>query len=117
MLLAGAVAVVAVLGLFGGGSSDADPGAVVVGGFGFAAFIVLPEIGIVAFGLIEWQTGRGSGVLRAADVATFILGGLELSLGTVGLARWLAGAISLLAATGFASTLLVDAPRRAGWRH
>jgi hypothetical protein len=120
MLLATAVALLAILGLFGT-ATDAggapDTGAMVVGGFGFAFFIVLPQIGIVALGLFDWQMGRGAGILRAADVATFGLGGLELSLGTVGLARYLAGVIALLAAIGFAASILVSAPRRAGWRH
>jgi hypothetical protein len=120
MLLATAIALLAILGLFGASvrQGDAsDPGAVVVGGFGFAFFIVLPQIGIVALGLFDWQIGRGAGILRAADIAAFGLGGLELSLGTVGLARYLAGAIALLAAVGLAASLLVAAPRRAGWRH
>jgi hypothetical protein len=119
MLLATAVAVLALIGLFGtaGTSPGDDPSVTVVGGFGFSLFVVLPQIGIVAFGLFEWQMGRGPIVLRAADLAVFILGCLELSLGTVGVARFLAGAIALLAASGLAVTLLVAPPRRAGWRH
>jgi hypothetical protein len=119
MLLATAVAMLAILGLFGTTAtrSDApDPGAVVVGGFGFALFIVLPQTGIVALGLFDWQMGRGAGILRAADVAAFAIAGLELSLGTIGVARYLAGAIALAAAVGLASSILVPPPRRAGWR-
>ncbi len=119
MLLAGAVALLAVLGLFGTGSAtdDGAAGARVVGGFGFALFIVMPQIGIVALGLFDWQMGRGPNLLRAADVAVFALGCLELSLGTVGFARYLAGSISVLAAAGLAASILVVPPRRAGWRH
>ncbi len=116
MLLAAAVAMLAVIGLFGTGPGETNAGANVVGGFGFAFFIVLPQIGIVALGLFDWQMGRGTGILRAADVAVFVLGCLELSLGTIGLARYLAGAIALLAATGLAASILVAPPRRAGWR-
>lgn len=118
MLLATAVAMLAILGLFGTAAtrSDAsDPGAV-VGGFGFALFVVLPQIGIVALGLFDWQMGRSAAILRAADVAAFAVGGLELSLGTIGIARYLAGAIALAAAVGLASSILVPPPRRAGWR-
>src|SRR3954452_9017618 len=89
MLLATALGMLAILGLFGtaGTRSDApDPGAVVVGGFGFALFVVLPQIGIVGLGLFDWQMGRGAGILRAADLAAFALGGLELSPGTIGIA-------------------------------
>lgn len=119
MLLAAAVTLLAVLGLFGTGAAadDATAGSTVVGGFGFTFFIVLPQIGIVALGLFDWQMGRGPNLLRAADVAVFALGCLELSLGTVGFARYLAGTISVLAATGLAASIVVVAPRRAGWRH
>jgi hypothetical protein len=109
----------AIIGLFGTSGTrgdEPDPGAVVVGGFGFALFIVLPQIGIVALGLFDWQMGRGTGILRAADLAAFALGGLELSLGTIGVARYLAGVIALAAAVGLASSILVPPPRRAGWR-
>jgi hypothetical protein len=117
MLLAAAVALLAVVGLFGAsGLGSGDAPVAVPGGFGFAFFIVLPQIGIVALGLFDWQMGRGPWILRAADVAVFVLGMLELSLGSVGVARWLAGAIALLAATGIATSILVEPPRRAGWR-
>ena len=117
MLLATAVALLAVLGLFGtSGSGQGDAPVAVPGGAGFAFFVVLPQIGIVALGLFDWQMGRGPWVLRAADVAVFVLGMLELSLGSVGVARWVAGAIALLAATGVATSIVVEPPRRAGWR-
>lgn len=114
MLLAATVAMFAVLGLFGT-TDDAAPGSSVVR-FDIAFFIVLPQIGIVALGLFDWQMGRGPNLLRAADVAVFALGCLELSLGTVGFARYLAGTISVLAAAGLAASILVVPPRRAGWR-
>jgi hypothetical protein len=95
---------------------SSSPGVRVVGGFGWAFFIVLPLSGIVALGTFDWQIGRGSTVLRVADVAVFVLAMLELSLGTIGLARWLAGAMALLAASGLAASFLVAPPRRAGWR-
>src|SRR3954452_6244620 len=110
MLLATAVAMLAILGLFGTTATRGappDPGAGVGGAFGFALFIVLPQIGIVALGLFDWQMGRGAGILRAADAAVCVLGCLELSLGTIGLARYFAGAIALLAATGLAASILV----------
>ncbi|HET9614543.1 MAG TPA: hypothetical protein VFP22_07005 [Candidatus Limnocylindrales bacterium] len=115
MLLATAVAILAVIGLFGTGDGPGRD-TTVVGGFGFNFFIVLPQIGIVALGLFDWQAGRGVWILRAADIAAFALAALELSLGTVGLARDLAGAIALLAASGLAASIVVEPPRRAGWR-
>ena len=118
MLLATGVALLAVIGLFGAtGPDPGDAPVAIPGGFGFAFFIVLPQIGIVALGLFDWQMGRGPWILRAADVAVFILGMLELSLGSVGVARWLAGLIALLAAAGIATSILIEPPRRAGWRH
>ena len=117
MLLATAVASLAVLGLFGAsGPGQSDPPIAIPGGFGFALLIVLPQIGIVALGLFDWQMGRGPWMLRAADVAVFVVGMLELSLGSVGIARWLAGGIALLAATGVATSIVIEPPRRAGWR-
>jgi hypothetical protein len=115
MLLAATVAMLAVIGLFGTGDAD-SAGTTVVGGFGFNFFIVLPQIGIIALGLFDWQLGRGTWIVRAADVAAFVLAWLELSLGTVGLGRDLAGAIALLAAGGLAASILIEPPRRAGWR-
>jgi hypothetical protein len=117
ILLASTVAILAVIGLFGTGGQGGEGGTVVAGGFGLAFFIILPIAGIVALGLFDWQIGRGPGTLRAADVAAFSLASLELSLGTIGLVRWLVGLIALLAASGLAATLLVVAPRRAGFRH
>jgi len=118
MLLAGAVGLLAVLGIFGTGpaNDDAARGSNFVVGFE-SFFVVLPQIGAVALGLFDWQIGRGPNLLRAADIVVFALGCLELSLGTVGFARDLAGAISVLAATGLAASILVVPPRRAGWRH
>ena len=117
MLLATVVALLAVIGLFGAGTSGQGEAPVgIPGGASFAFFVVLPQIGIVALGLFDWQMGRGPWVLRAADVAVFVLGMLELSLGSVGVARWLAGAIALLAAAGVATSIVIEPPRRAGWR-
>jgi hypothetical protein len=117
-ILAAGLGVLAVIGLFGTGSG-AQSGTVdgtVVGGVEFAAFIVLPMVGIVMFGLFDWQMGRGPGILRAADVAVFALASLELSLGATGFGRWLAGALALLAAAGLAASLVIEPPRRAGFR-
>jgi hypothetical protein len=116
VMLAATVATIAIIGMFGTGARADDSGVRVVGGFGWAFFIVLPLSGIVALGTFDWQIGRGSTVLRVADVAVFVLAMLELSLGTIGLARWLAGAMALLAAGGLAASFLVAPPRRAGWR-
>ena len=117
MLIATAVALLAVVGLFGAsGPGSGETPVAVPGGVEFAFFIILPQIGIVALGLFDWQMGRGPWILRAADVAVFVLGMLELSLGSIGVARWLAGAIALLAATGIATSIVVEPPRRAGWR-
>ncbi|HEY7133008.1 MAG TPA: hypothetical protein VH440_12210 [Candidatus Limnocylindrales bacterium] len=117
-LLASAVGVLAVIGLFGTGSTDSSGGAgvTVVGGAQFAAFLVLPLVGIVMFGLWDWQMGRGAWILRAADVAVFALAALELSLGTTGFGRWLAGGMAILAASGVAASIVVERPRRAGFR-
>jgi hypothetical protein len=115
-LLASAVAILAIIGLFGTGSSDVGDGVVVMGGFWLSFFFVLPLAGTVALGLFDWQIGRGPGILRAADAAAFVLAGTELSAGAVGLIRWLVGAIAILAATGITTSLLVAPPRRAGFR-
>jgi hypothetical protein len=112
MLLAGCIAVVAVIGLLG---ADND-GARVIGDYRLAWLVVLPMVGIVTLGLYDWQAGRGATILRAADLAAFALGVVELSLGTTGFARWLAGAIALLAAAGIAASFLIERPRRAGFR-
>jgi hypothetical protein len=119
MLLAGTVALLAMLGLLGTGSAgdDTTAASTVVDTVRFAFFVVLPQSGIVALGLFDWQMGRGPNLLRAADVAVFALGCLELSIGAVGFTRFLAGAISVLAAAGLAASILVVPPRRAGWRH
>ena len=73
-------------------------------------------IGIVMLGLYDWQVGRGSGILRAADVAVFALAAVELSVGTMGIVRWLVGGVAVLAACGLASSLVIAAPHRAGFR-
>jgi hypothetical protein len=112
-VLAAGIGVLAVIGMFGTGSPDEAP---IVGGSQFALFVVLPLVGIVMLGLFDWQMGRGSAILRAADVAVFVLATLELSLGTSGIVRWLVGAVALLAATGLAATFLITPPRRAGFR-
>jgi hypothetical protein len=113
-LLASGVGILAVIGMFGTGS--AGEGTVLVGGAQFAFFVILPMIGIVMLGLYDWQVGRGSGVLRAADVAVFALAALELSVGTTGVVRWLVGGVAVLAASGLASSFLIPAPHRAGFR-
>ena len=70
-LLAAGLGILAVIGLFG--TASAGEGTVLVGGWRFAFIVILPMIGIVMFGLYDWQMGRGSGILRAADVAVFAL--------------------------------------------
>lgn len=117
-LLAAAVGVLAVIGLFGTGSGDSGGAApvAVVGDVRFAAFVVLPLVGIVMLGLFDWQMGRGAFILRAADIAVFALAAIELSLGTTGLARWLAGGMAIVAACGLAASLVIEQPRRAGFR-
>ena len=114
MALASAVAILAIIGLFA--RSAEQLGATIVGGPAVSFLIVLPLSGIVAFGLLEWQMGRGPNVARAADLAVFLLAGLELSEGASGVGRWIVGLIAILAACGVASTLLVTAPRRPGFR-
>jgi len=111
-LLAAGLGILAVIGMFGTGSGDIA----FVGGYQFALFVVLPMVGIVMLGLFDWQMGRGSGILRAADVAGFVLATVELSLGTIGIVRWLFGGVALLAAAGLAATILTTPPRRAGFR-
>jgi hypothetical protein len=113
VLLASLVAIVAIIGLFG--TRQGAAGFVAIG-FQLSLFIVLPLSGCVAFGLAEWQVGRGSTILRVADTAAFTLGLLALSLGAVGVGRWLAGAIAILAASGIAASVVVSPPRRPGWR-
>jgi hypothetical protein len=66
--------------------------------------------------MADWQLGRGSTILRSADIAAFALGLFDLSLGATGLGRWLAGGVALLAAAGLAASIVVTAPRRPGWR-
>ena len=113
MLLAACIAFVAVLGLFG---TDVSGGQI-VGDASVAWLIVLPIVGVVVIGLFDWQTGRGATILRAGNVAAFVLAMLELRLGTTGFARWLSGAIALLAAAGLAASFLIERPHRAGFRH
>ncbi|HET7029473.1 MAG TPA: hypothetical protein VFI34_03095 [Candidatus Limnocylindrales bacterium] len=113
VFLASTIAIVAIIGLFGA-REDAAGAAVL--GFQLSLFIVLPLSGCVAFGLADWQLGRGATVLRTADCAAFALGLLELSLGATGLGRWIAGTVAVLAAAGIAASILVTAPRRPGWR-
>jgi hypothetical protein len=114
LVLAACVGILAVLGMFA--ADPAVAGARVAGGPAFAWLVILPMTGIVALGLFDWQTGRGPSILRAADVAVFILAVLELSTGTTGFARWLAGAIALAAAIGTAGSIVIPPPRRAGFR-
>jgi hypothetical protein len=115
IVLAACIGVLTVLGWFA--TDAASAGARVVGGPAFSWFVVLPMTGIVALGLFDWQMGRGPVLMRAADVAAFALAGIELSLGTTGFARWLAGAIALAAAIGLAASFLITPPRPSGWRH
>jgi hypothetical protein len=81
-----------------------------------AWLVILPMTGIAALGLFDWQAGRGPGILRAGNVAVFVLAALELGAGTPGFARWLAGAIALSAAIGLAGSIVNPPPRRAGFR-
>src|SRR4051794_26098112 len=113
-VLAGGIGILAVIGMFG---TDSGESAAIIGGSQFALFVVLPMVGIVMLGLFDWQMGRGSWILRAADVAVFALATVELSLGTSGIVRWLVGGVALLAAAGLAATFLITPPRRAGFRH
>jgi hypothetical protein len=113
VVLASIVAVLGVIGLFG---SRGDGGTTLVIGFQLSLFLVVPMIGIVAFGLAEWQLGRGPGAMRAADLGAFLLAALLLSLGETGLTRWLAGGVALLAASGLAASVIVVPPRRGGFR-
>ena len=114
MTLAAAVAILAIIGLFPGSTDGLR--VTVMGGFAVSLFIVLPLSGIVAFGLFDWEVGRGPGVARAADLSVFLLATVELSEGAAGLGRWIVGIVAILAAGGLASTLLVTPPRRPGFR-
>jgi hypothetical protein len=114
-LLAAGVGILAVIGMFGAESGAGQP-ATNLDNSQFALLVILPLVGIVALGLFDWQMGRGSGILRAADIAVFVLATVELSLGTTGFVRWLAGALALLAAAGLAASILIAAPHRAGFR-
>jgi hypothetical protein len=113
LVLASIIAILAVIGLFG---NRGDGGTTLVIGFQLSLFLVVPMIGIVAYGLAEWQFGRGPGIMRAADLGAFLLAALLLSLGETGLTRWLAGAVALLAASGIAASVIVIPPRRGGFR-
>jgi len=114
MTLASAVAILAIIGLFPGSADELKVS--IMGGFAVSLLIVLPLSGIVAFGLLDWEGGRGPGIARAADAAAFLLASVELSEGAVGLGRWILGVIAILAASGLASTLIVTPPRRPGFR-
>ncbi len=114
LVLAACLGILSVLGLFS--TDQATPGAQVVGGAAFTWLVVLPMTGVVAVGLFDWQTGRGPTILRTGNVAAFVLAALELSAATIGFARWLAGAIAIAASIGFAASILIPAPRRAGFR-
>ena len=114
LVLAACIGIMAVLGILAG--DPAVAGATVVDGPRFAWLVVLPMTGVAALGLFDWQTGRGPAILRAGNVAAFILAGIELAMGTPGFARWLAGTIALAAAIGLAGSLLVPPPRRPGFR-
>ena len=115
LVLAGCVGILAILGMFS--SDPAIAGALISSYPASGWFIVLPMTGIVALGLFDWQAGRGPDLLRAGDVAVFVLAAVELSMGTMGFPRWLAGAIALSAAVALAGSLVTRPPRRAGYRH
>jgi hypothetical protein len=114
LILAGCIGILAVLGLFT--SDPATAGATIVDGPRFLWLVILPMTGVVAFGLFDWQTGRGPFILRVGNIAAFAMAGVELAMGTPGFARWLAGAIALSAAAGLAGSLLIPPPRRPGFR-
>jgi len=114
LVLAACLGILAVLGIIA--SDPAVAGALVVIGPSIAWLVVLPMTGIAALGLFEWQAGRGPGILRAGNVAIFVLAALELRSGTPGFARWLTGAIALAAAIGVAGSIVIPPPRRAGFR-
>ena len=114
LVLAACLGILAVLGMIA--SDPAVAGALVVIGPSIAWLIVLPMTGIAALGLFDWQAGRGPGILRAGNVAIFVLAALELRSGTPGFARWLTGAIALAAAIGTAGSIVIPPPRRAGFR-
>jgi hypothetical protein len=116
MLLASLLAILAIIGLFARPVDGAALGVALIGGFPVSLFIVLPMSGIVAFGLLDWQMGRGPTILRAADAFAFLLATLELSVGVAGAARWLIGTMAILAAVGVAASIVVAAPRRPGFR-
>src|SRR5262249_55906345 len=113
-LIASGVGILAIIGLFG--AESAGQPAIGLDNSRFALLIIVPLIGIVMLGLFDWQLGRGTGILRAADLAVFALATLELSLGTTGFVRWLAGGLAVLAAAGLAASILISAPHRAGFR-
>ena len=121
--LLGILTVVMALGwqdLLASASSANDPHGyvrvfVTTGVWGFL-LIFVPLIGVVLLGMFDWQAGRGPTVLRAGDVAIFVLATLQLSSNAAGVDRWLAGALALLAASGLAASLVVEPPRRAGFR-
>jgi hypothetical protein len=114
LVLAACLGILAVLGMIA--SDPAVAGALVVIGPSIAWLVVLPMTGIAALGLFDWQAGRGPGILRAGNVAIFVLAALELGSGTPGFARWLTGAIALAAAIGMAGSIVIPPPRRAGFR-
>jgi len=122
LALAGVVAMVAIIGLFGteaaasAGEEAAQGPMLILGGAGISILIVLPLAGVVSLGLYDWQVGRGALVLRAADAAVFALAALDLSSGVTGPIRWLVGTMALLAASGVAASFVLPRPRRAGFR-
>ncbi len=89
---------------------------VTTGVWGFL-LIFVPLIGVVLVGTFDWQVGRGATILRSGDVAIFVLAALQLQSSATGVDRLLAGALALLAAGGLASSIVIDPPRRAGFRH
>jgi hypothetical protein len=114
LVLAACVGTLAVLGMFS--TDPAIAGALIDPYPASGWFLVLPLTGIVAFGLFDWQAGRGPGILRAGNVAVFAFAVVELSMGTTGFARWLTGAIAIAAATGLAASIIITPPHRAGFR-
>ena len=78
--------------------------------------MLVPLAGVLVVGLLFRSAGRGQTMLRAADVASIVVGlvGLSAAVGTI---QWLiAVIIAAVATAGLLVTFLEPAPRRGGWR-
>jgi hypothetical protein len=78
--------------------------------------MLVPLAGVLIVGLLFRSAGRGQTMLRAADVASIVVGlvGLSAALGSI---QWLiAVIIAAVATAGLLVTFLEPAPRRGGWR-